>query len=63
MRTVDAFLALPVGRAVDIFAAGENLLGGRYEVGRTPVLTLSPPRAVRFGVRLRLAPTRLVPPD
>lgn len=63
MRTVDAFLALPLGRAVDVFAAGENLLGGRYEVGRTPVLTLGPPRAVRFGVRLRLAPTRLVSPD
>jgi len=63
MRTVDAFLAWPLGRAVDIFAAGENLLGGRYEVGRTPVLTLGPPRAVRFGIRLRLAPTRQVSPD
>ena len=63
MRTVDAFLALPLARAIDIFAAGENLLGGRYEVGRTPVLTLGPPRAVRFGVRLRLAPGRAVSPD
>jgi len=63
MRTVDAFAALPLARAMDIFAAGENLLGGRYEVGRTPVLTLGPPRAVRFGVRLRLAPTRQVPRD
>ena len=56
MRTVDAFLALPLGGLMDVFAAGENLLGGRCEVGRTPVLTLGPPRAVRFGVRLRLAP-------
>jgi outer membrane receptor protein involved in Fe transport len=56
MRTVDAFLALPLAGALDVFAAGENLLGGRYEAGRTPVVTLGPPRAVRFGVRLRLAP-------
>jgi outer membrane receptor protein involved in Fe transport len=63
MRTVDAFAALPLGGAVDLFAAGENLLGGRYEVGRTPVLTLGPPRAARFGIRLRLARTRVVSPD
>jgi vitamin B12 transporter len=63
MRTVDAFLALPLARAMDIFAAGENLLGGRYEAGRTPVLTLGPPRAVRFGMRLRLAPARGVARD
>jgi iron complex outermembrane receptor protein len=56
MRTLDAFLAVPLGGAIDLYAAGENLLGGRYEVGRTPLLTLGPPRAVRFGVRLRLAP-------
>jgi outer membrane receptor protein involved in Fe transport len=63
MRTVDAFVAVPLVRAMDVFVAGENLLGERYEVGRTPVLTLGPPRAVRFGVRLRLAPARPVPPD
>ena len=63
MRTVDAFLAVPVVRVLDVFAAGENLLGGRYEVGRTPVLTLGPPRAVRLGVRLRLAPAGKKSPD
>ena len=63
MRTVDAFLAIPLGRAVDVFVAGENLTGGRYEVGRTPVLTLGPPRAARFGFRLRLARGPAVPPD
>ncbi len=56
MRSVDAFLSVPLGDVVDVFAAGENLTGGRYEVGRTPVLTLGPPRGVRGGVRLRLAP-------
>jgi outer membrane receptor protein involved in Fe transport len=64
MRHVDAFLAVPLGRPIVLFAAGENLLGGRYEVGRTPVLTLGPPRAVRFGFRLRLTPGRAAdPPD
>jgi outer membrane receptor protein involved in Fe transport len=63
MRTVDAFFSVPLGGAVDVFAAGENLLGGRYEVGRTPVLTLGPPRAVRFGLRLRLTPGVAAPPD
>jgi outer membrane receptor protein involved in Fe transport len=55
MRTLDAFVSLPLGSHVDLFAAGENLTGDRYEVGRTPLLTLGPPRAVRGGVRLRLA--------
>ena len=34
------------------FVAGENLLGRRYEVGRTPVLTVGPPRLLRLGLRL-----------
>ena len=36
MRTVDAFLALPLARVLDVFVAGENVLGGRYEVGPHP---------------------------
>ena len=56
MRTVDAFLSVPLGSTVALYAAGENLTGGRYEVGRTPLLTLGPPRGVRNGARLRLAP-------
>ena len=63
MRTLDAFLSQPLARVLEVFVAGENLLGGRYEVGRTPVLTLGPPRAVRFGFRLHLAPGREAPPD
>jgi len=63
MRHVDAFLALPVAGPVVVFVAGENLIGGRYEVGRTPLLTLGPPRAVRFGVRLRLTPGRRAATD
>jgi outer membrane receptor protein involved in Fe transport len=54
MRTVDATVGLPLGRW-DVFVAGENLLNQRYEVGRTPLLSIGPPRSVRAGVRLRLA--------
>ena len=63
MRTVDAFVALPMTDSFDVIAAGENLLGGRYEVGRTPVLTLGPPRAFRLGLRLRLAALPVVARD
>ncbi|HEX7314464.1 MAG TPA: TonB-dependent receptor [Pyrinomonadaceae bacterium] len=52
--TLDAFLARRVGRGVEVFAAAENLTGRRYEVGRTPVLTLGPPAFARVGLRLRL---------
>jgi outer membrane receptor protein involved in Fe transport len=52
--TLDAFLSRRLGRGVDIFAAAENLTGQRYDVGRTPVLTLGPPAFVRVGLRLRL---------
>lgn len=48
--TVDALLSRPVGR-VEVFLAGENLLDEDYEIGRTPVRTLGPPRSVRVGVR------------
>ncbi|MET0645874.1 MAG: TonB-dependent receptor [Pyrinomonadaceae bacterium] len=51
---LDAFLSRRLGGGVDIFAAAENLTGQRYEVGRTPVLTLGPPTFVRVGLRLRL---------
>jgi outer membrane receptor protein involved in Fe transport len=50
---LDAFVSRRLGRGVDIFAAAENLTGRRYEVGRTPVLTLGPPAFARVGVRLR----------
>ncbi|HWW75405.1 MAG TPA: TonB-dependent receptor [Pyrinomonadaceae bacterium] len=52
--TLDAFASRRLGRGVEMFAAAENLTGRRYEVGRTPVLTLGPPAFVRAGLRLRL---------
>ena len=63
MRTVDAFLALPMTDSFDVVAAGENLLDDRWEVGRTPILTLGPPRSFRLGIRLRLAALPVVARD
>ncbi|HEX5759919.1 MAG TPA: TonB-dependent receptor [Thermoanaerobaculia bacterium] len=49
--TVDLLAARPLGRGLAAFAAVENLSGERAEVGRTPVLTLGPPRLLRAGLR------------
>lgn len=51
--TLDLLAARPVARGVSLFAAVENLFDRRYEVGRTPVTTLGPPRLARLGVRVR----------
>jgi outer membrane receptor protein involved in Fe transport len=48
--TLDAQVSRRISR-VELFAAAENLTGDRYEVGRTPVLTLGPPLLLRAGVR------------
>ena len=53
---MDALLSVPLAETIELFVAGENLIGGRYEVGRTPVLTLGPPRGVRAGARFHIAP-------
>ena len=54
MRTVDATVGVPLGGSWDVFVAAENILNQRYEVARTPLLSLGPPRSLRAGVRLRL---------
>lgn len=48
--TLDAQVSRRISR-VEVFAAAENLTGDRYEVGRTPVLTLGPPLLLRAGIR------------
>ena len=63
MRQLDAFAALPLSGSFDVVAAGENLFNYRYEIGRTPLPTIASPRAVRLGVRLRLASLPVVQPD
>ena len=53
--TVDALVSRSLGvwlRGLSLFAAGENLLDQRYDVGRTPLRTLGPPRLLRVGVRI-----------
>jgi outer membrane receptor protein involved in Fe transport len=52
--TLDALASRRLARHVEGFVAAENLTGRRYDVGRTPVLTLGPPLFVRAGLRLRL---------
>jgi outer membrane receptor protein involved in Fe transport len=50
--TVDLLAAHPLGHGLAAFFAAENLFDQRYETGRTPTLTLGPPRLVRVGVRV-----------
>lgn len=48
---LDATATRPLPRGLAVFVAGENLLGNRAEVARTPLLTLGAPRELRVGVR------------
>lgn len=50
--TLDAEVSRRVSRNVKLFAAAQNLTGVRYEVGRTPVITVGPPALARVGIRL-----------
>ena len=51
--TMDAMFSHPLRPGIEIFAAVENLLNQRYDVGRTPVLTVGPPILARAGLRLQ----------
>jgi outer membrane receptor protein involved in Fe transport len=51
---LDAFAAWAVSPRWQVYAAVENALDSEQEIGRTPVVTLAPPRSVRAGLRLRL---------
>jgi outer membrane receptor protein involved in Fe transport len=50
---IDALVARPISRYVEVFIAAQNLLDESFAVGRTPIETLGMPRSVRGGVRLR----------
>ena len=52
--TLDALVAHPITKGVDLFAAFENLFDQEYAIGRTPVRTIGPPFLARFGIRLQL---------
>jgi iron complex outermembrane receptor protein len=51
--TLDATASHTLRHGVDVFVAVENLLNQRYDVGRTPVLTVGPPILARAGLRLQ----------
>ena len=51
---LDAYASHDLGKRIEFFASGENLLNRAIEVGRTPTLTLGTPRTARFGFNLKL---------
>jgi outer membrane receptor protein involved in Fe transport len=52
--TADAVVSRSLSSRLTIFVALQNLTGTRYEISRSPVLTVGPPRLVRVGVRVGL---------
>jgi outer membrane receptor protein involved in Fe transport len=52
--TLDAQISRRLRPQVTLFAAAQNLTNVRYQVGRTPVLTIGPPALARGGIRFHL---------
>lgn len=52
--TLDAVLGHSLNEWVSAFMAVENVRDVEYDVGRTPVRTVGPPRTIRGGLRIRL---------
>jgi outer membrane receptor protein involved in Fe transport len=50
---LDASASHSLRHGIELFVAVENLTNRRYDVGRTPVLTVGPPILARAGVRLQ----------
>ncbi len=55
---MDAMFSFPLRSGVDVYVAGENIFGQRYDLGRTPALTVGPSAQVRVGVRYELRTKR-----
>jgi outer membrane receptor protein involved in Fe transport len=51
--TLDGDLSRTLINRITVFVAAQNLTNTRYEIGRTPVLTVGPPALVRAGLRFR----------
>jgi outer membrane receptor protein involved in Fe transport len=49
----DIFLGRRLTPALQAFLAIENLFDQQFEVGKTPVTTIGPPRSVRLGITMR----------
>jgi len=54
LLVVDGFVSRSITRQLTAFVAVENLFDSRYEVGRSGVTTVGPPRSARVGLRLAL---------
>jgi outer membrane receptor protein involved in Fe transport len=52
--TLDLFVSRRLNRRLELFCAVENLFNERYQIGKTPLITLGPPLLVRAGFKLRL---------
>jgi outer membrane receptor protein involved in Fe transport len=50
---LDASASHTLRHGIELFVAVENLTNRRYDVGRTPVLTVGPPILARAGLRLQ----------
>jgi outer membrane receptor protein involved in Fe transport len=51
--TLDFTASHSLHHGVDVFVSVENALNQRYDVARTPVLTVGPPILARAGLRLQ----------
>jgi len=49
---IDAEASRRVSRHLKVFAAAQNLAGVRYQIGRTPVISVGPPLLARVGIRI-----------
>jgi hypothetical protein len=52
--TLDVFVGRALTAKASAFIAIENVFDDQYDVGRTPILTVGLPRAVRVGVQFWL---------
>lgn len=52
--TMDATTAYRIHKKLELFAAAENILNSRYDIGLTPVRTVAAPAFVRVGLRFSI---------
>jgi outer membrane receptor protein involved in Fe transport len=50
--TLDGYVARNLNHRLEIFVAGENVFNSRYQVGRTPVVTVGPSTLFRAGLKM-----------
>ena len=49
--TLDARISRRIRKEIEVFGAFENIFNSRYEVGRTPIVTVGSPATGRAGIR------------